>query len=96
MSALFNLGSLLLGLAAWALPFLAIGRKERFFFCCLGSFSCCIASLLLQLMEVQHRVRIEDWSALMDTINAVVMAAVVMVAVTVACSLFALLRAARR
>ena len=96
MSAFFNLGSLILGLAAWGLPFLAIGKKDRFGLCCLGSFGCCILSLLLQLFEVKNRVNLEDWSALMDTVHAVTLAAVIMVVVMVVCNLFALLRSARR
>ena len=96
MSAFFNLGSLILGLAAWVLPFLAIRKKDRFGLCCLGSFGCCILSLLLQLFEVKNRVNIEDWSALMDTMRAVVLAAVVMIVVMLVCNLFALLRAAHR
>ena len=96
MSVFFNLGSLMLGLAAWGLPFLAIGKKDRFSICCLGSFGCCILSLLLQLFEVKNRVNLEDWSALMDTMHAVVLAAVVMIMVMVVCNLIALLRTARR
>lgn len=96
MTTVFNLGSLALGLAAWGLPFLAIGKKDRFGLCCLGSFGCCILSLLLQLFEVKNRVNLEDWSALMDTMHAVTLAAVVMIVVMVVCNLFALLRAARR
>ena len=96
MSVFFNLGSLMLGLAAWGLPFLAIGKKDRFSICCLGSFGCCILSLLLQLFEVKNRVNLEDWSALMDTMHAVVLAAVVMIVVMVVCNLIALLRTARR
>lgn len=95
MSAFFNLGSLILGLAAWMLPFLAVKKKDQFGLCCLGSFSCCILSLLFQLFEVKNRVNLEDWSALMDTMHAVVLAAVVLVIVMVVCNLFALLRAAR-
>ena len=96
MSAFFNLGSLLLGLAAWGLPFLAVKKKDQFGLCCLGSFGCCILSLLFQLFEVKNRVNLGDWSALMDTMQAVILAAVAMVVIMVVCNLFALLRAARR
>lgn len=93
---MFNIGSLILGLAAWVLPFASLGKRDRFAFCCLGSFGCCILSLLLQLLEIKRRVGLEDWSALMDTIHAVVLAAVVMIVVMLACNLIALLRTARR
>lgn len=96
MSAFYNLGSLLLGLAAWVLPFLAIRNRDRFPLCCLGSFGCCILSLLLQLFEVKNRVNLEDWSALMDTMHAVVLAAVVMIVVMLVSNVFTLLHTARR
>ncbi len=93
---MLNIGSLILGLAAWGLPFASLGKRDRFAFCCLGSFSCCILSLLFQLLEVKRRVGLEDWSALMDTMHAVILAAVVMVVVMMVCNLSALLRTARR
>ncbi len=93
---MLNIGSLLLGLAAWGLPFASLGNRDRFAFCCLGSFGCCILSLLFQLLEVKRRVELTDWSALMDTMHAVVLAAVVMVVVMMVCNLSALLRTARR
>mgnify|MGYP001459723344 CR=1 FL=1 len=93
MSIVYNLGSLVLGLAAWGIPLCAIGRKYRFGICCIGSLSCCVLSFLLQLLEVRNRVRLSDWSALMDTIDAVVAAAVIMVVVTLISNVFALWRA---
>lgn len=96
MSAFFNLGSLILGLIAWLLPVCAIGKKYRFALCCIGSISCCAVSLLFQLLEVKNRVGLEDWSALMDTIHAVVLAAFVMLAVTLLSNLVALFCPAKR
>ncbi len=93
---MLNIGSLILGFAAWGLPFASLGKRDRFAFCCLGSFGCCIASLLFQLLEVKRRVDLTDWSALMDTMHAVILAAVVMVVVMMVCNLIALLRTARR
>ena len=55
-----------------------------------------ILSLLLQLFEVKNRVNLGDWSALMDTVHAVTLAAVVMVVVMIVCNVTALLRTARR
>lgn len=76
---MYNIGSLILGLLAWTVPLLAIGKKYRFALCCVGSLSCCVVSLLLRLLEVKRRVDFSDWSALMDTMDAVVLAAVVMI-----------------
>lgn len=92
MSAFYNFGSLMLGLVSWVFPFLAIRKKYRFGLCCLGSFGCCILSLLLQLFEMKNRVNLEDWSALMDTMHAVTLAAVVMIVVMLICNMFVLLR----
>lgn len=85
-----NIGSLILGLIAWIIPLLAIGKKYRFALCCIGSLSCCLVSLLLQLLEIKRRVDLGDWSALMDTINAVILAAVVMLVVTLISNAIAL------
>ena len=96
MSAFFNFGSLFLGFAAWLLPVCAIGKKYRFALCCIGSIGCCTISLLFQLLEIKNRIGLEDWSALMDTIHAVVLAAFVMLAVTLLSNLVALFCPAKR
>lgn len=82
MMTFYDLGSFLLGLAAWLIPMFAFGKKYRFGMCCIGSLGCCVLSIFLQLLEVKRRVGIRDWSALMDTIDAVVLAAVIMVVIT--------------
>lgn len=77
VSSLLNLGSLLLGLIAWIVPVLAMKHpvkdavKNCFHFT-IVSFSACVASLCLQLFEINHRVQIQDWSALMDTIGTLI------------------------
>lgn len=96
MTYFCNVGSLILGLVAWILPLLAIGKPYRFVLCCIGSTVCCTGSLLLQLLEVQNRVHLEDWSALMDTVDAVILAAVVMLVVTLIANAVALLYRGRR
>lgn len=82
MSAFFNLGSLILGFAAWIIPLACILVKKTGVPAAMLSFGACTLSLLFQLAELQHRVHLSDWSALMDTVNAVVFAAVVMATVT--------------
>ena len=56
-----------------------------------GGGAACGGALLLQLEEVRRRVVLRDWSALMDTTDAVVHAAVVLLAVTVLLDLLAVL-----
>lgn len=87
------LESLFLGLLAWFLPLWYCLRPQprRFGPVLLGSGAACGGALLLQLEEVRRRVVLRDWSALMDTTDAVVHAAVVLLAVTVLLDLLAVL-----
>ena len=87
---MYNIGSLVLGLAAWILPLLAVGKSYRFALCCVGSLSCCAVSLLMQLLEIKRRVHLSDWSALLDTMDAVVLAAVVLICGVIVTNLLAL------
>ncbi len=87
MSAVFSLGSLLLGIAAWAIPMIAVKlhRKGRpFASFSIYSFTLCTIALMLQLFEIRHRAAIEDFSAIMDTIGTVSVAALLLVIGTVA------------
>ena len=87
---MYNVGSLALGLAAWLIPLFAIGKSDRFALCCIGSLSCCSVSLLLQLLEIKRRVDRSDWSALLDTSDAVILAAVVLICGVIVTNLVAL------
>ena len=89
---LLNLGSLLFGLVAWVLPIIYLANKKaenknRVAFS-VASVSMCAVSLYLQILYGNHLVRIGDWSALMDTSNAVVLASSVLIVVTVALNAF--------
>ena len=79
---LLNPLSLLLGLAAWALPFMAISRRLRLDKALAASSLCCSASLWFQLVYQDHLVTVQDWSALLDTSGALVRVAAVLIAVT--------------
>ncbi len=96
LTAFLNVSSLLLGLLAWGVPFLAVAHRSRFALCCIGSFACCGLSLLFQLFELRHRVALEDWSALLDTAPAVTLAASVLFVGVLGCNLFVLLHRTRR
>jgi len=95
ISSLLNLGSLLLGLIAWIVPVLAMKHpvkdavKNCFHFI-IVSFSACVASLCLQLFEINHRVQIQDWSALMDTIGTLIWVAVILAVITLILNIMAL------
>lgn len=95
---MLNIGSLALGIGAWlfagmaiATPKAAVSHKNT-----LLSFSLCTISLLLQLCEINRRVLLADYAAIEDTIRAVVIAAAVLVAVTILLNLIALLKSKNR
>ncbi len=94
VSTLLTAGSLLLGLAAWALPLARPGwvlrRGGRGESLSLLSGLACALSLTLQLLEIRHRVALQDWSALLDTLGPLTQAAVTLVAVTFLLNLAAL------
>lgn len=88
MIGLLNLGSLVLGLIAWILPVVNLMRYQKpnhknWFFLSVLSMSACAISLCFQIFYNYHLVMIEDWTALLDTTRAVVMAATVLLIVTV-------------
>ncbi len=90
-----NMSSLLLGLIAWIVPILAIkyfGKStvKKFFRFSIVSFSACIASLCLQLFEINHRVQIQDWSAIMDTIGSLTRIAVILAVITLILNILAI------
>lgn len=88
MMGLLNLGSLVLGLIAWILPVVNLMRYQKqnhrnWFFLSVLSMSACAISLCFQIFYNYHLVMIEDWTALLDTMRAVVMAATFLLIVTV-------------
>ncbi len=81
------IGSIVLGLFAWALPLLSIGkfRKNKDVlgtYMVYSSFICAVLSLLLVITYRNYLIRIEDWSALMDTIGGFQFASVILATVT--------------
>ena len=71
-----NLGSIALGLAGWAVPWLTFVKGSRAGLVGRGlwhvvSLGCCALALWLQICYQRHLVEIQDWSALLDTAGAV-------------------------
>ena len=82
-----NIGSLLLGLIAWILPVIyLIGNKKHehsnWGILAVLSISACAISISFQMFYNYHLVKIEDWTALMDTTRAVVIATAVLLIFT--------------
>ena len=92
---MLNLGSLVLGVCAWVFAGLAVRamNASASYGNTLISFSLCAAALVLQLVEIKRRVLLADYAAIADTIRAVVIASVVLVAVTVILNLVAVAKA---
>ncbi|MUV37877.1 Cytochrome-c oxidase [Lentibacillus sp. JNUCC-1] len=86
--AWLNVGSLVLGLIAWTLPVVNLMQakkpeNKRWLVLLFISFSACAISLSFQIFYTNHLVKIEDLSALMDTIGAVAFASAVLLSVTI-------------
>ncbi|KPU42963.1 hypothetical protein OXPF_37320 [Oxobacter pfennigii] len=88
MISLLNPGSLVLGLIAWMIPFVNLIRYKNHDHgngaaLSIMSITACVVSLCFQIFYNYHLVKIEDWSALMDTTAAVALAAAVLLIVTI-------------
>lgn len=88
MPGLLNLGSLVLGLVAWILPVVNLVQHNKannrsWIVMCMASISACAISLCMQIFYTNHLVKIEDWSALMDTSSAVTLVATVLLIITI-------------
>jgi len=82
-----NLGSLVLGLVAWTLPVVNLMQHNKadhrnWVAFSIASVSACAISLCMQIFYTSHLVKIEDWSALMDTTHALVLVATIFLVVT--------------
>lgn len=87
----YNLLSILLGLLAWALGITAIVKKGCPW-CIFTSMTLCGASLVSQFYEIDRRVQLHDWSALLDTSDTLAPVARFLLITTAFLNLIALLR----
>ena len=88
MIVLLNVGSLILGIIAWILPAGTLMRYDKHNYrnwaaLSIMSISACAISLCFQIFYNYHLVKIDDWSALMDTTGAVAFVAAVLLIVTI-------------
>lgn len=87
MMGWLNIGSLVLGLIAWILPVVNLMHYKKddhrnWGTLAILSISACAISLCFQILYNDHLVKIEAWSALMDTTGAVALVASVLLIVT--------------
>ena len=92
LSVIYNIGSIILGIIAWASAGIAIAKPKRAQTLSAVSFVACIISLFLQLLEVSNRVNLGDYAAIEDTIRAVILAATPLIVVTIILNSVALLK----
>jgi cytochrome c oxidase subunit 4 len=88
MIGFLNLGSLVLGLVALILPVvnLTLYKKHdhrNWITLSVMSISACAVSLYFQILYSYHLVKLADWSALMDTTDAVVFVAAALLIITI-------------
>ncbi|AFQ43973.1 hypothetical protein [Desulfosporosinus meridiei] len=96
MDVLSGLGIILLGLIAWIFPIVNLARRKKsenksWVAFSLTSVSACAITLFIQIVSLNHLVDIEDWSAIMDTTNALVLVSSVYLFITLALNLIAFL-----
>lgn len=86
-----NIGSLMMGLAAWIIAILSILSKpqQKKYACSIVSFSCCGIALVLQFLELRTNVTIGNLTAIMDTIQVTFGATAILVIVTIVLNLIA-------
>lgn len=96
-SGFFNIGSLLLGLVAWITAACGIGTSEKKpYLLSTISFSACLTALFLQVLEINHRIEINDHTAIMDTIAFVSYSSLILVLVTILLNIIAFVSSSKR
>ncbi|ANC77637.1 hypothetical protein ABE65_012855 [Fictibacillus phosphorivorans] len=85
MFGLLNVGSLVLGLIALVLPVVNIFLKKNksWMMFSIISISACAVSLSFQIFYTYHKVTIEDWSALNDTMYTTAYASAALLLITI-------------
>ena len=91
---MFNLTSIILGICAWLFAGFAIltSKTAKAHKNTLVSFSLCVISVIFQLLEINRRVLLGDFSAIEDTIRAIIIASVVLAMGTVILNGIALIK----
>ena len=89
---MLNIVSLIFGIGAWVVAAIAIAKPTYSHKNTIVSFALCTFSLISELFEISRRVNIGDYAAIEDTIRAVIIAAIVLVAVTIVLNIVALVK----
>ncbi|WP_456278503.1 hypothetical protein [Bacillus sp. AK128] len=98
MFGLLNLGSLVLGLIALILPTVHLihDKKQQMnnwkTLSIIISFSACGIALCFQIFYTYHKVTVEDWSALLDTMYAVAFVSAGLLILTIILNVMTMIR----
>lgn len=93
---LLNIASLVFGLIAWLFPVMNLLRKNKqahlnWIVFSMVSLSACAVALCLQIAEIYYRVKIEDFSALMDIMGMLVVVSAILLIVTIVLNVLTLI-----
>jgi len=89
MPGLLNVGSLICGLIAWIAPLFTLKKGMRkAILATLISVSTCMAAICMQMFYQNHLVKIEDWSALMDTNGFMTILSTILAVITMIINVF--------
>lgn len=96
MFGLLNIGSLLLGLIAWILPIVNLTRDKKqenknWVILSTISISACSISLCFQIFYTYHKVTVEDWGALLDTMYTITFVSTALIIVTIVLNVITLI-----
>lgn len=87
----FRTGSIITGLIAWGLPiwYISFAKKKRTDMIVTGSFGFAFISIIMEFGSNAHLVKIRDWTALEDTIDAVIIVVVLFSVITLLLNIIA-------
>lgn len=81
---LFSVGSIIAGLIAWGIPIwqISYANSGGIVISMISSLSFTLISLMIQFVNIANEVHTGDWSAIADTIDALIVVIIVFVAIT--------------
>ena len=90
-----NVGSLLFGLIAWITPIIKLiqfnkGTIKKVLLTSTTSLVACSVSLCMQILYTGYLVKIQDWTALLDTYDMLIFASLILLIITIVLNLFTL------
>jgi hypothetical protein len=96
MIGFLNLCSIIFGLFAWVLPVVNLARSRKYdqsnwVVLSISSIGASAISLCFQILSINQRVKVADWSALMDTMSFVAFVSAILIIVTISLNIITLM-----